>query len=142
MNPPRRIAATAPTSNLPVSPASPGGEQRHFHRVPFQVEAQLLGPAGSARVRVIDLSLRGALVEPPAGWGPVPAGAVMELDIQLDTAGEARIQMRTQVAHADSARLGLRCVHIDLDSVTVLRRLVAVNLGDAGALERELSTLG
>jgi len=37
--------------------------------------------------------------------------------------------------------LGLSCREIDLDSITHLRRLVALNLGDEALLDRELGLL-
>ena len=36
---------------------------------------------------------------------------------------------------------GLHCLAIDIDSVTHLRRLVELNLGDPALLEREVSAL-
>jgi hypothetical protein len=50
--------------------------------------------------------------------------------------------MDTAVAHIEGTRVGLRCLHIDLDSITELRRLVELNLGDAAQLDRELHALG
>ena len=38
--------------------------------------------------------------------------------------------------------LGFVCRHIDLDSISHLRRLVELNLGDESLLERELAALG
>ena len=117
-------------------------EQRHFSRVPFQIEAQLSGAPGSITVSVADLSLKGALVQRPVQWPQLVHGMALVLEIRLDPAGAASIVMQTEVAHLDPTRMGLRCVHIDLDSVTELRRLVAINLGDAAVLDRELAALG
>jgi hypothetical protein len=38
--------------------------------------------------------------------------------------------------------LGFVCQYIDLDSISHLRRLVELNLGDGSLLERELAALG
>jgi hypothetical protein len=38
--------------------------------------------------------------------------------------------------------LGFVCRHIDLESISHLRRLVELNLGDESLLERELAALG
>jgi len=46
------------------------------------------------------------------------------------------------VAHVEGGRVGLRRTHIDIESVTHLRRLVELNLGDPALLERELHELG
>ena len=38
--------------------------------------------------------------------------------------------------------VGMVCRHIDVDSISHLRRLVELNLGDEALLERELAALG
>jgi len=120
----------------------PTREQRHFSRIPFQAQVQLSGQAGTADVMLVDLSLRGALVEPPAAWRELAPGTGLELHLRLGDDASVAIYMETEVVHHAHGRMGLRCTHIDLDSVTQLRRLVAMNLGDAAVLERELSALG
>jgi len=49
--------------------------------------------------------------------------------------------MTASVAHIDPTRIGFICEHIDLDSITHLKRLVELNLGDEELLHRELSSL-
>jgi hypothetical protein len=49
--------------------------------------------------------------------------------------------MQTRVAHVEGPQAGLLCISIDIDSVTHLRRLLELNLGDPALLERELSAL-
>ena len=50
--------------------------------------------------------------------------------------------MDVEIAHRENDELGLNCKDIDVDSITHLRRLVELNLGDPELLERELSALG
>jgi hypothetical protein len=50
--------------------------------------------------------------------------------------------MDVEVAHQENDEMGLNCKDIDVDSITHLRRLVELNLGDPKLLERELSALG
>lgn len=45
------------------------------------------------------------------------------------------------VVHCEDGHLGFRCDHIDLDSISHLKRLVELNLSDEALLERELSEL-
>jgi hypothetical protein len=45
------------------------------------------------------------------------------------------------VVHQDGQHIGIKCRHIDVDSLTRLRRLVELNLGDATLLDRELPHL-
>ena len=49
--------------------------------------------------------------------------------------------MNCQLAHCHGRLAGLVCTSIDLDSITHLRRLVELNLGDPDLLDRELSAL-
>ena len=49
--------------------------------------------------------------------------------------------MQTRLAHHENEVFGLRCVDIDLDSMTHLRRLIELNSEDDNPLQRELSAL-
>ena len=62
------------------------------------------------------------------------------LEIPLGN-GEITIRMEVAVAHIEADHVGFRCEHIDLDSITHLRRLVELNVGDSDILDRELSHL-
>lgn len=117
-------------------------EQRHFTRIPFDAEAALVAQDGRRlATTLLDISLKGALVDAPDGW-VVAAGTPCRLEVLLGPAPDApRIRMQAQVAHAEAGRVGLRCEHIDLDSVMHLRRLMELNLGNERLLERELSEL-
>jgi hypothetical protein len=52
-----------------------------------------------------------------------------------------RSKERWSNSHTRGQNAGLLCLDIDIDSVTHLRRLVELNLGDSDLLERELSAL-
>ena len=52
------------------------------------------------------------------------------------------IQMEVVLTRTAGGMLGFICRHIDLESISHLRRLVELNLGDEQLLERELATLG
>ncbi len=49
--------------------------------------------------------------------------------------------MHIAVVHEHEDETGLQCNAIDIDSVTHLRRLVELNLGDSEQLNKELSQL-
>lgn len=114
--------------------------RRQFSRILFQSEAVLsVDGAADIQVSVVDISLKGALVEPmPAVYTEV--GSAGTLTLQLSDA-EALISMDVTVAHHQGPYLGLACRRIDLDSMTHLRRLIELNLGDEATLNRELSAL-
>ena len=113
--------------------------RRQFSRINFQAEARLFLPDGELAVELVDLSLKGALIK-PQGEFFVKVGSNCTLKIQLDDAATV-IRMEATIVHHQGLFYGLACREIDLDSVTHLRRLVALNLGDELLLERELTLL-
>ena len=117
-----------------------GAQRRHHARVRFAHGARYRGDGEWCNCEVLDLSLKGALFAPAAGIALPAAGQPVELQITLDDAG-TQICMRGQVAHAEAGVVGMHCEQIDLDSITRLRRLIELNLGDPALLERELSAL-
>lgn len=126
----------------------PSEQRRHFSRVSFQDGCTLQINDTALSCSVLDLSLRGALLSLPAGTltGPAPGrGTPCTLTITLEPDGDAQVVMSAQVAHLDTSgdtlHLGISCREIDLDSITHLRRLVELNLGDAELLEREVALL-
>ncbi len=89
--------------------------------------------------KLVDVSLNGALLENPASiaWAQ---GDQVKIAIKLGD--EVSIEMDAEVAHVSDQQTGLRCHHIDMESISHLRRLVELNLGDQALLERDLEALG
>lgn len=115
------------------------GRQRRFSRIPFDVTVTLRSGEQRWESELIDLSLHGALVRTPQGL-VAETGAPYELAVHLE--GGPDIHMAVKIVHQENGRLGLVCEDIDVESITHLRRLVELNLGDPQLLERELSALG
>ena len=115
-------------------------QRRHFSRVLFNAKATLSAQAISHACDVLDLSLKGALVRVAASehWTPELR---CKLALTLDAGHHAVINMDCKVAHRDGNIIGLTCVEIDLDSITHLRRLVELNVGDEALLQRDLNAL-
>lgn len=113
-------------------------DRRQFWRAHFHSPVQLTLRGQVAEAGLCDISLKGALIEVPAGWAGMNGD---HCQLRLALAADATIGMSTTVTHVDGRRVGLRCDSIDLDSVTHLRRLVELNAGDPGLLDRELSAL-
>ncbi len=67
--------------------------------------------------------------------------AVMAIACNLKGSDETVIRMEVSVSHIENGHVGCRCKHIDLDSVSHLRRPVELNIGDTDILNRELSEL-
>ena len=113
-------------------------DRRQFWRAHFNSAVQLALHGATSEAELYDISLKGALVNTPAGW-PGRPGDACQLRLRLGDA--AVISMHAHVAHVAGRRVGLHCDSIDLDSITHLRRLVELNAGDPDLLERELASL-
>ena len=88
---------------------------------------------------MLDLSLKGALLRLPAGTVIVP-GSPCLLKVRLSDL-DTSIAMAGELAHVEGDLAGMLCRSIDIESITHLRRLIEMNLGDASLLERELKAL-
>ncbi len=113
--------------------------RRHFTRVVFRGRARLNCAGTEHDVVVHDLALKGALVESATPLA-VTLGDKARLVLSLDDDGDF-IELQGHLVHHEGLRLGLKCDDIDVDSLTNLRRLVELNLGDASLVDRELSQL-
>ncbi len=114
-------------------------DRRQFSRITFDRPTVLRQGDSQWEVNLLDLSLKGLLIETPADWR-ADTSATFEATIHLND--EVSITMQLGWRHAEFGRTGFECVYIDIDSISHLRRLVELNLGDPDMLERELSVLG
>jgi hypothetical protein len=114
-------------------------ERRVFSRILFDAWAELQQGDKSWQAAVVDVSLKGLLVREPMDWH-VDTAAPLHAAIRLDAS--ASIQMSVLCRHREEGLIGFECQHIDIDSISNLRRLVELNLGDPDLLERQLGALG
>ncbi|MDR2186593.1 MAG: PilZ domain-containing protein [Azonexus sp.] len=112
--------------------------RRQFSRIPFTTRASLALTSGEYAVNLLDLSLKGALIEMLVPFYVV-IGDHGVLKARLDD--DDMIRMEISVIHHEGKSLGLACREIDIDSITHLRRLVSLNLGDEALAEREVGLL-
>lgn len=111
-------------------------ERRRFTRIQFAGVARI---DGAVNAQLIDISLKGVLLARPEHW----SGAINQsIDIEILLDAGAVIRMQGRVAHLEDTRIGVLCQHIDMDSITHLRRLIELNAGDPELLQRELAQLG
>jgi hypothetical protein len=114
-------------------------ERRRFHRIAFDAPTEIVQGERRWTVELHDVSLKGLLIKRPADWSGDP-NQPFEANIQL--ADDTRVRMEVILTRTQDNLLGFVCRHIDLDSISHLRRLVELNLGDDSLLERELAALG
>jgi hypothetical protein len=120
------------------TPMNTTTERRQFWRSGFHSPANVSLLGRDHRVRVLDVSLKGALIEHAGDW---VARAGQPCHLRIELAPDAVIVMESQVAHIDGKHIGLRCDKIDLDSITHLRQLVERNAEDPRVLDRDLVKL-
>lgn len=113
-------------------------DRRRFRRIAFDARTTIAQNGWNWPVQLVDLSLKGLLVKRPEDWQGNRAEA-FDVDIRLDP--QAHIKMQVKLAHDEHGQLGFVCEHIDLESISHLRRLIELNLGDEEELERELGAL-
>ncbi|NOX09162.1 MAG: PilZ domain-containing protein [Gammaproteobacteria bacterium] len=114
-------------------------QQRQFSRIPFSAVVNLSSGRSTTECKLIDISLRGALIERPDELSSCEDDHYL---LTLSLSESEKISMVTRVTRINDNVIGLVCKDIDLDSITNLRRLIELNLGDHEMLERELGELG
>lgn len=113
-------------------------ERRHFTRVGFAAQAELIQEDNRVLADLIDISLNGLLVRTPNEYEfrtDIPCCVMIRLS------DDTVIQMQVALVHSGSLCLGFHCTSIDMDSIIHLRRLIEMNLNDPGAAERVLAEL-
>ncbi|GGB98636.1 cyclic diguanosine monophosphate-binding protein [Marinobacterium zhoushanense] len=113
-------------------------ERRRFSRIRFDAGCELHSAAGPAEVQLVDISLRGALIESSR---PLALELQGEAELHIYLASDILIRMPGSVTHLSGTQYGFRAGDMDIESISHLRRLVELNLGDEAMLERELEAL-
>lgn len=114
-------------------------EKRHFTRIAFDARARLQQGESDWPTRLLDISLKGAMVSQPEN-------AMLDKDLRVSlhlllSDEETEICMDGHVAHMGQGLVGVVCDHIDVDSASHLRRIVELNTGSESLLEREFDAL-
>ncbi|MEN5046140.1 PilZ domain-containing protein [Pseudomonas koreensis] len=112
--------------------------RRRFKRIAFDARTELSQGQFIWPVKLIDLSLKGLLIERPEPW---LGDREQDFFVNIHLSDDVDIEMDVHLAHEDHGQLGFVCRHISLESIQRLRRLIEFNLGDPQELERELGAL-
>lgn len=113
--------------------------RRQFTRVLCSMKAKLTLGNSQFDTKIHDISLNGALIHLNSEDIPVEHQYGV-LSFLLDHT-DIEIEMNVAVVHQARIEVGLQCIAIDIDSVSLLRRLIELNLGDDEQLHKELSQL-
>lgn len=114
-------------------------ERRQFSRITFDGRTRLNQGGQYWDVTLIDLSLKGLLIETPSNWN---ADTALPFTVSITLGEDIAIDMALNWRHSENGQSGFECEHIDIDSITHLRRLMELNVGSADLLDRELAALG
>ncbi|MHA3738124.1 PilZ domain-containing protein [Pseudomonas sp. Eth.TT006] len=112
--------------------------RRRFKRIAFDARTELSQGQFIWPVKLIDLSLKGLLIERPEPW---LGDKEKDFFVDIHLSDDIDIEMDVQLAHEERGQLGFVCRHISLESIQRLRRLIELNLADPEELERELGAL-
>ncbi|CAM3263607.1 PilZ domain-containing protein [Pseudomonas floridensis] len=113
-------------------------DRRRFKRIAFDAKTDMKQGDQSWKVQLVDLSLKGLLIEKPDPWTGDPDQNFL-VDIHLSP--DVYVEMDARLAHDHNGQLGFVCLHIGLQSISHLKRLIELNLGDQAELDRELAAL-
>lgn len=113
-------------------------ERRRFSRIYFDARVQVAQGDKNWQAQLLDISLKGLLL---SKLGPYQLDPATPLLVKIILSDQTSIAMSAQVVHQTLDQLHLACTTIDIDSISHLRRLIELNIGDATAAERELTEL-
>lgn len=113
-------------------------ERRRFQRIYFDAPTELRQGLRRWPATLLDLSLKGLLIERPANWD---VDLTQDFDAIIHLGPDAHVQMQVELRHEEPDRLGFICLYIDLDSMSHLHRLVELNVADSTEMMRELREL-
>jgi hypothetical protein len=114
-------------------------DRRRFTRILYLTPALLIQGDKQWHVDLLDLSLRGALVQQPDDW-TTSADPHYTLRLHL-TGSDVAITMQVELVHQENVHIGFYCHQIDLESATHLKQIIALHLGSDELLHRELGQL-
>lgn len=113
--------------------------RRQFTRILFAYEATLTIEEVVYAAKIHDISLNGALISLATTEQVIDSqNGILHIDLANE---QDSITMEVEVKHVHNNELGLHCIHIDIDSIGHLKRLVELNLADDKQLNKELSQL-
>jgi hypothetical protein len=114
-------------------------EQRHFHRVKFDVKTEIELHGVIREISLVDISLKGALVSLPLD-NTTEVGSPCRLIIHLNDP-DAILSFNGKIVHSNDGLVGIKITLIDIGSMMHLRRLIALNSENSEQINSELHAL-
>jgi len=113
-------------------------ERRRFQRIDFDARVELAQSNHYWQAQLLDISIKGLLL---SKLGAYEIAETAPLLVKIILSDQATIAMSAHMVQQTPEELRLACISIDIDSISHLRRLIELNLGDADAANRELTEL-
>jgi len=113
-------------------------DKRLFQRVLFSHDAKIQVHDVAYTVQILDLSLHGFLCTIPSNTN-FKVDDESTLILKLDD--QHIIKMAATIIHITNTTLGMTCHHIDIDSISELKRLIQLNLANDDLLHRDIDEL-
>lgn len=121
-------------------------ERRRFSRIDFDAQVELHQDNQTCKAELVDISLKGLLL---IQLENMQLKKDQPVQVKILLSDKTFIAMSADIAHQSVSKstnqpghqLGLVFTLIDIDSISHLRRLIELNLGDPSAAERELVEL-
>ncbi|HAS6388134.1 TPA: PilZ domain-containing protein [Vibrio vulnificus] len=114
-------------------------ERRRFSRIMYQVPAVVKQGQYVLHTTIQDLSLHGLLLRTDS-MHTLRNNDTVLVDFTLSDS-DIDISLEADVVGFDQQTIRLKITHIDIDSISHLKRLVELNVGDDALLHREIEHL-
>ncbi|MBM4053485.1 MAG: PilZ domain-containing protein [Planctomycetes bacterium] len=111
--------------------------KRHFSRIHFEAHTQLKHHNTTYRGELLDISLKGALLQFKENI-PVKLGDECELKIHLPSSN-INLVFESKLVHIHQDHFGFKFISEDIDTITHLRRMIELNVGNHEKITDELS---
>ncbi|WP_102363625.1 PilZ domain-containing protein [Vibrio cyclitrophicus] len=114
-------------------------ERRQFSRVVYQVPTELSQGPVNVSGSVQDLSLHGLLIQCD-DFQQLSHDIPVQVNFTLANS-DINIQLEATIVSTINTSMRLRIEHLDIDSISHLKRLIELNVGDDELLYREIEHL-
>ncbi|MBE8606596.1 PilZ domain-containing protein [Vibrio cyclitrophicus] len=114
-------------------------ERRQFSRVVYQVPTELSQGSVNVSGSVQDLSLHGLLIQCD-DFQQLSHDIPVQVSFTLANS-DINIQLEATIVSTINTSMRLRIEHLDIDSISHLKRLIELNVGDDELLYREIEHL-
>ncbi len=108
--------------------------RRAFTRLNWDIEAEILQNDYLDRAEVLDISLKGVLLNSPSFSGQMGEFYI----ITMALSSEVVIGFNAQLIHQENTNFGFKFVSQSLDSLSHLRSLLEFNRDDPDTIQNEL----